>query len=125
MLHDYVTHDPAYYIASVDSVPRTLLDNVASMNGDAHAHGTDNDNESDIDVDVAATATTPFTSTSSIFSRNTFAPLVFHVKYRDFHQLFSQQDTWREAARVLVGLLTSEATPESVSYTHLTLPTKA
>lgn len=113
MLHDYVTHDPAYYIASVDSVPRTLLDNVASMNGDAHTHGTDNDNESDIDVDVAATATTPFTTTSSIFSRSTFAPLVFHVKYRDFHQLFSQQDTWREAARVLVGLLTSEATPES------------
>ena len=92
MLNDYVTHGAEHYMESVDSVPRKLLEDVLQ--------------EEQMGV-------TPFATSSSIFSSQTFAPLVFHIKYHDFHQLFSQHNTWREAAQLLVGLLTSDVTPAS------------
>jgi len=92
MLNDYVTHGAEHYMESVDSVPRKLLEDVFH------------------DKQMGAT---PFATSSSIFSSQTFAPLVFHIKYHDFHQLFSQHNTWREAAQLLVGLLTSDVTPAS------------
>lgn len=101
MLADYVEYGAEHYMASVDTVPRMLLDEII----DSLESGTSAVGE--------APLTTPFATTSSIFSSHTFAPLVFHFKYRDFHRLFSQHATWRDAAELLVGLLTSEVTPTS------------
>lgn len=101
MLHDYVEHGPEAFIRSVDTIPRMLLDNAEAIATEA---GLTAEN---------AQLATPFATTSSIFSTETFAPLVFHVKYRDFHELYANKATWSEAAQILVGLLTSDVTPES------------
>lgn len=92
MLNDYVALGAEHYMKSVNSVPRNLLEDV---------------------FQGKEMGVTPFATSSSIFSSQTFAPLVFHIKYHDFHQLFSQRNTWREAAQLLVGLLTSDVTPAS------------
>lgn len=95
MLQDYVTLGPESFIASVDSVPASLLE-VPETNEDAMSK-----------------IPTPFATTSSIFSADTFAPLAFHFKYRDFHRFFAHTSTWPAAARALVDLVTSEVTPAS------------
>ncbi|PKI83250.1 hypothetical protein MVES_002822 [Malassezia vespertilionis] len=96
MLHDYVEHGPEHFIRSVDTIPRVLLDGAESLAKEAGFGKQD-----------------AHFGTSSIFSAETFAPLVFHVKYRDFHELYLKQETWLAAAQVLVGLMTSDVTPES------------
>ena len=101
ILRDYVENGPEQFIQSVDTIPRVLLENAEAVATEA---GLTADN-----VELA----TPFAMTSSIFSTETFAPLVFHVKYRDFLELYADQHTWAEAAHILVGLLTSDVTPES------------
>lgn len=101
MLHDYVELGPEQFIRSVDTIPRMLLDNAETLATEA---GLTAEN---------AQLATPFATTSSIFSTETFAPLVFHVKYRDFLELYADKSTWEEAAHILVGLLTSDVTPES------------
>ncbi|KAI3625878.1 hypothetical protein CBS9595_001239 [Malassezia furfur] len=101
MLHDFVEHGAEQFIKSVDTIPRVLLDNAETVAIEA---GLTADN---------AELATPFATVSSIFSTETFAPLVFHVKYRDFLELFADKSTWADAAHILVGLLTSDVTPES------------
>lgn len=97
MLHDYVKMGPDHFVASVNTVPRVLIDDAAALSVESPDEP----------------MSTPFVSASSIFSQQTFAPLVFHFKYRDFHEAFRQPSTWREAAQILVELLTSDVTPES------------
>ncbi|KAI3627540.1 hypothetical protein CBS14141_001541 [Malassezia furfur] len=101
MLHDFVEHGAEQFIRSVDTIPRVLLDNAETVAIEA---GLTADN---------AELATPFATVSSIFSTETFVPLVFHVKYRDFLELYADKSTWADAAHVLVGLLTSDVTPES------------
>ncbi|WFC94038.1 hypothetical protein MBRA1_000665 [Malassezia brasiliensis] len=101
MLHDFVEHGAEQFIKSVDTIPRVLLDNAEAVAIEA---GLTADN---------AELATPFATVSSIFSTETFAPLVFHVKYRDFLELFADKSTWADAAHILMGLLTSDVTPES------------
>ena len=93
LLHDYVAQGRDVYMASVDQIPRKLLERESDEEG--------------------ALATTPFATTSSIFSSATFAPLLFHFKFRDFLELYASPATWHEAAHVLVGLMTSDVTPEN------------
>ncbi|WFD42210.1 hypothetical protein MPSI1_000851 [Malassezia psittaci] len=101
MLHDYVEQGSASFIESVDTIPRTLLDIAESTATDAGL--TANNSE----------LTTPFATVPSIFSTTTFAPLMFHVKYKEFLEAFENKSTWADAAQTLMSLLTSDVTPES------------
>ncbi|WFC98131.1 hypothetical protein MYAM1_000855 [Malassezia yamatoensis] len=101
MLHDYVEQGPASFIKSVDTIPRTLLNIAESTATDAGL--TANNSE----------LTTPFATVPSIFSTTTFAPLMFHVKYKEFLEAFENKSTWADAAQTLMSLLTSDVTPES------------
>lgn len=98
MLEDYFEHGVDSFVASVETIPRVLLDDAASV----------------ADAAVAEQMEDGFGAPrSSIFSAATFAPLAFHVKYCDFFQLFSDPESWAQAAQVLHQLVTSDVTPES------------
>lgn len=91
LLDTYFERGAAPYVDSVDTIPRSLLEDGAAE-GDGHR---------------------PFSGSSTMFAPDAFAPLAFHVKYRDFHNFYKNHDTWKEAAQTLTELVSSDATPES------------
>lgn len=97
ILADYFEHGAAHYIQCVDTIPRVLLEDAGSVLPRAP------------NTDGAVAFQTP----SSIFAPETFDPLAFHVKYRDFHRFYAEPRTWRAAAQTLVELVTADSTPES------------
>ncbi|WFD36799.1 hypothetical protein MCUN1_003689 [Malassezia cuniculi] len=125
MLDDYFEHGVDAFVKSVETIPRVLLDDAASVadaaiaNTNANANINANMNTNTNTGTAIATASTTdmedgfAAPRSSIFDAATFAPLAFHVKYCDFFHLFADSHSWAQAAQALYQLMTSAVTPES------------